>query len=379
MKRGLVIGKFMPVHEGHLALIRFAAKHCDELIVSMSYKHDDPVPGQKRFSWLQEIFQNEPKINLRLVVDDFDEESLPWLERTQLWADFLTSRYGKVDVVVSSEAYGPLLATHLNATHISFDHERKVVPVSATAIRLKPLSNWNFIPKEVRPYYVKKVCFYGPESTGKSVMASYLSEVYQTEFVPEVAREIVSSNDFTMEDIIKIGYAQTERIMMKSRIANRVLFCDTDLITTQVYCRYYLGEVPPVLFELERQITYDQYFLFDALGICRHREGSRRLSGLVSAEIWTNIYGNVPWPEGYLLDSYRRGIGRIWTGCCVAHSPGIYARASLAGANARLELICIQHAIVWLVADTGHGGWLSAVLLFLRDHCDFVFYAMAEC
>lgn len=263
MKRGLVIGKFMPVHAGHLALIRFAASHCDELIVSMSHTPYDSIPGAKRFEWLKEIFKGERNIKPILVVDDFDDESLPWAERTKTWANFLNEHYGKIDVLVSSEEYGPFLASHLNTTYISFDVERKKIPVSASSIRLKPYDNWNFIPPEVRPYFVKKVCFYGPESTGKSVMARYLADLYQTEFVPEVAREIVSSNDFTVDDIIKIGYAQTERVLLKSKTANRILFCDTDLITTQIYCRHYLGEVPPVLYELEKQITYDQYFLFD--------------------------------------------------------------------------------------------------------------------
>ncbi len=263
MIRGLVIGKFMPIHEGHIALIRFAVAHCNELIVSMSYQDNDPIPGPLRFSWLKEIFQNEQKIKLYNVVDDFDDESLPWEHRTRIWADFLLSRYGKIDVVVSSEEYGSFLARHLNANHISFDEERKRVPIQATSIRLKPFDNWNYIPKKVRPYFVKKICFYGPESTGKSVMAQSLAEAYQTEFVPEVAREIVSSNDFTLDDIIKIGYEHVERTRLKSKTANRLLFCDTDLITTQIYCRHYLREVPPVLYELEKQITYDQYFLFD--------------------------------------------------------------------------------------------------------------------
>ena len=41
-----------------------------------------------------------------------------------------------------------------------------------------------------------KVCFYGAESTGKSTMAERIAGHYQTEFVPEVAREVISSNDF---------------------------------------------------------------------------------------------------------------------------------------------------------------------------------------
>ncbi|GIV37381.1 MAG: hypothetical protein KatS3mg032_1760 [Cyclobacteriaceae bacterium] len=107
------------------------------------------------------------------------------------------------------------------------------------------------------------VCFYGPESTGKTVMARKMAQLFHTEWVPEVARELITSNDFSREDIITIGRAQTERIFAKLRKANRILFCDTDLITTQIYSRHYLGVVPPVLYELEKMVAYDRYFLFD--------------------------------------------------------------------------------------------------------------------
>lgn len=110
---------------------------------------------------------------------------------------------------------------------------------------------------------IKLVCFYGPESTGKSMMAKKLAVQYKTEFVPEVARELITSNDFNREDIIMIGRAQVERTFQKVRKASKILFCDTDLITTQIYSRYYLGVVPPVLYELEKMIEYDRYFLFD--------------------------------------------------------------------------------------------------------------------
>ena len=43
------------------------------------------------------------------------------------------------------------------------------------------------------------VCFYGPESTGKSFMAKKMAEKYHTKFVPEVARELIASNDFNRE------------------------------------------------------------------------------------------------------------------------------------------------------------------------------------
>lgn len=110
---------------------------------------------------------------------------------------------------------------------------------------------------------IKLVCFYGPESTGKSTMAKHLAEIYKTEYVPEVARELIASNDFSVDDIVRIGHAQTQRVKEKLKTANKILFCDTDLITTQIYSRHYLNAVPPILFELEKEISYDHYFLFD--------------------------------------------------------------------------------------------------------------------
>ena len=94
-------------------------------------------------------------------------------------------------------------------------------------------------------------------------MAKKLAAKYKTEFVPEVAREFITTNNFNREDIIVIGRAQTERIFQKARTANKVLFCDTDLITTQIYSRQYLKVVPPILYELEKMVEFDRYFLFD--------------------------------------------------------------------------------------------------------------------
>ncbi len=81
MKRGLVIGKFLPIHDGHIALINFAASQCDELIVSMSYTDQDPIPADLRFSWIKEIFKDRPAIKPAMIRDDFDNEKLP-LTRT---------------------------------------------------------------------------------------------------------------------------------------------------------------------------------------------------------------------------------------------------------------------------------------------------------
>ncbi|MCO4293239.1 ATP-binding protein [Solitalea sp. MAHUQ-68] len=108
---------------------------------------------------------------------------------------------------------------------------------------------------------VKRICIYGPESTGKSTLAAYLAYKFQTVYVPEIARDMISSNDFNLDDILKIGRAQTAAVLEKTSQANRFLFCDTDLITTQIYSDHYLGVIPEELYQLEKQVVYDAYFL----------------------------------------------------------------------------------------------------------------------
>jgi len=263
MKRGLVIGKFMPVHNGHVALIRFAARHCDELTVSMSYTPQNPIPMEKRLDWMTQIFSDNSHIHIKTIADDFDEPALPLEERTRRWAEVILKVYGLVDVVVSSEDYGEPFARHLHAQHILFDKDRAQHSISATLIRQHPFRYWSFIPAVVRPHFVKKVCFYGPESTGKSTMAKQLAALYETEWVPEVARELIASNIFSLEDIERIGKAQTDRVKQKTVTANKLLICDTDVITTQIYSQHYLHHIPEQLHDYEKEVQYDQYFLFD--------------------------------------------------------------------------------------------------------------------
>jgi HTH-type transcriptional repressor of NAD biosynthesis genes len=263
MIRGLIIGKFLPPHKGHLALIEFAAKQCDELIVSLSDAESDTIDQSLRLTWLQEITKQWKNVRVGSLKDDFDQPESPFAIRTRIWADVILKTYGKIDKVFSSEDYGDPFAKNLNAIHVAFNPSRTLFPVSGSLIRKSPFKYWDFIPKEVQPYFVKRICFYGPESTGKSTAAIRMAQHYNTISVPEVAREMITTNNFTVDDIIRIGNAQTERVLEYTKLANKLLFCDTDVIITQIYSRHYLGVVPDILFELEKQVKYEQYFFCD--------------------------------------------------------------------------------------------------------------------
>lgn len=263
MKKGLIFGKFMPFHQGHRALVEFALSQCENVIVSMSYTPHDPIPAEIRFEWLHQLFDHNPRIELFQALDDFPDDGLPLTDATKLWADFIHLTFPEVEGVFCSEAYGVPLSQHLNCPVVFFDINRLQVPVSATAIRSHPFDNWEFIPEVIRPYFTKKVCIYGPESVGKTTLTQQLARHFQTSFVHEAARDVISSNDFEMETLIEIGRRQTALVAQRLQTADKVLFCDTDVITTQIYSQHYFGYVPDELKALEKEITYDLYLLLN--------------------------------------------------------------------------------------------------------------------
>src|SRR5690606_4037833 len=146
MKRGLVIGKFLPIHKGHIALINFAASQCDEVIVSMSFTDGDVIDPALRFSWITSIFKDQPAVKPAMIRDDFDDDALPLIQRTKIWADQIRKIYPPVHVLFSSEEYGDSFSGHLGIPHVTFDPARSKIQISATLIRNHPLKYWDFIP-----------------------------------------------------------------------------------------------------------------------------------------------------------------------------------------------------------------------------------------
>ncbi len=264
INQGLVFGKFMPIHKGHIALIQFAKTHCKELIISMSYTLNDPIDPIIRFEWLKQIFENDKQIKLEKYLDDFHDENLELFEATKLWAEFIKDKFPHINAFFCSESYGEPLSFHLNLPCYIFDMDRNKIPISATAIRNNPFDNWSHIPSVVQPYFVKKICLFGPECVGKTSLSEKLAEIFETEFVHEVARDFLIDNENIDEKIlIEIASKQIELVQNNTKKANKFLFCDTDAITTQIYAQHYLGNVPPNLAELEDNIKYDFYFLLD--------------------------------------------------------------------------------------------------------------------
>lgn len=112
-----------------------------------------------------------------------------------------------------------------------------------------------------------KVGIIGPESTGKSTLASYLADRYDAVLVPEYARIYMEKRalacTYTREDVIRIAQHQIEE--MKSHEGRekdeRVVVYDTELIITKVWMLHKYGECPDFIEKALRQYPMDVYLL----------------------------------------------------------------------------------------------------------------------
>ena len=113
-----------------------------------------------------------------------------------------------------------------------------------------------------------KICLFGPESSGKSTLSRKLSQHYNAPLVPEYAREYLQRLWDTeklicrREDILPIAAGQMALENSAALKADKLLFCDTDLLTTKVYSEaYYDGWCPELLHIFALENTYDLYIL----------------------------------------------------------------------------------------------------------------------
>ncbi len=260
---GMLLGKFMPPHCGHVYLADFARHYVSDLTVLVCSLKGDPIPGELRYQWMRELLPGSRVVH---VTEDLPQTPEEHPEFWPIWRDVVKRHVpGGIDFVFASEGYGHKLAEVLGARFIPCDPCRDSVPVSGTAVREDPLANWRFLPPCVRPYYVRRVCIFGPESTGKTTLARDLARHYDTVWVPEHARTLLDCKQgrCDLDDIPLIVRGQVASEEALARQANRVLFCDTDPLTTTIWSRVLFGDCPEWIDELAQQRRYDLYLLLD--------------------------------------------------------------------------------------------------------------------
>lgn len=291
-QRGLIVGKFSPLHRGHMSVIDAAFAACDEVFILSYSKPELPgCPSALRDAWLRELY---PSACVLVLTDSealqIPHNDAPATDHRQFVGWVCEHLFdAEVDAVFTSEDYGDGFAAELHeyfvargrareeaVAHVTVDMARVRIPTSGTAIRQDPHALRTFLDPRVYASFVQRVAVLGGESSGKTTLCAALAEHFDTRWVPEYGRDCWVKKDgmLEFEDMLHIGQVQHEWERECALSANRWLFCDTTPLTTLFYSLDLFG---PVADELARLATqrYAHVFLC-APDIPFVQDGTRR-------------------------------------------------------------------------------------------------------
>jgi len=260
---GMLLGKFLPPHYGHVYLGDFARHFVKELTIVVGTLKREPIPGHLRFEWMRQLF---PMVNVVHLDEELPQDPSEHLDFWHLWQTALQRILPcRPDVIFASEPYGQKLAEVLGGRFIPVNPDRSIRPVSGTAVRADPYQHWDLIPPPVRAYYAKRICIFGPESTGKSTLTQQLASHFQTLAVPEYARTLLEwrAGRLDPSDLPDIARAQAASEDALAPYANRLLFTDTDTLATCVWSDFLFGRTDPAISAVAQARRADLYLLTD--------------------------------------------------------------------------------------------------------------------
>ena len=259
-KNGLVLGKFMPPHKGHEYLFRFAKEYCENLTIIVDCLKEQTISPELRKSWIEELVTGVNVIALNKFMPQSPNEIENFWE---IWKQEIYLTSGKPDVLIAAMDYGWDLAKVLECDFIPLDIARQSISISATEIRDNPFKNWEFIVDSARSHYLKKICFIGPESTGKSTLVKKLANEFKTVYIPEYAEAIIKKqNNFYEHNVKEVAWAQIRTEKALERMVNKIMLCDSDIITTMVWAEELFNKIDDDVYHIAKIQKYDITFLF---------------------------------------------------------------------------------------------------------------------
>jgi NadR type nicotinamide-nucleotide adenylyltransferase len=256
VSNGLILGRFMPPHLGHMLLAETAAALVDRLTILFCWRDDDPIPGDLRALWLEEMFPYARIVGFR-GPDLHDDPAGCWRAAIE------EHHPERIDTIFASDEEGVGLARDLGIRFVLVDPTRNVVPTTSQAILADPFAYWGHLPPVVKPWFARSICLHGPESTGKSTLAPALARHLDTIHMPEYGRTYCENFGLAlqMRDLVEIGRTQAAMTRAGLRQCNRRLILDTDPLMTAAWADMLFDRRDPWFDAFDE--TADLYLLLD--------------------------------------------------------------------------------------------------------------------
>ncbi len=249
-KVGMYGGSFDPLHVGHIHDIIRASAMCEELFVMISWcEGRESASKELRYRWILNSTKHLDNVRILPVEDKaVSKEAYNTDFYWEQGANDIKKLIGKpIDIVFCGTDYlgtGRFESLYCPESIVHY-FNRAEVPISSTDIRTWATKNWDYIPDVCKDFYTRKVLIVGGESTGKSTLVQNLALAYNTKFVAEVGRdtcEYAGGEEYMIaEDMYENILRQKINVMEAAKQANRILFVDTDAITTMFYSYFLLG------------------------------------------------------------------------------------------------------------------------------------------
>ena len=262
VKRGFLLGKFMPPHAGHVTLIQSARALVDDLTVLLCSLPDDPIAGETRLEWMRRMFPDCRIVHHSQPVPQAPAEDPDFWE---IWSKIISRAHPEpIDYLFAGETYGFELAHHADGQFVPLGgrvlnaDRNGIGGLSGEGVRADPWRYWDYLPHPVRNHYALTVCLHGIESVGKSSLAERLADHYGTTFVPEYGRSHCETHgtDCREDDLMLIGQAQQAMIEAARPWANRLLIADTDALMTAAWSQMMIGYTPDQLISQRKADLY---------------------------------------------------------------------------------------------------------------------------
>lgn len=273
---GIVIGKFAPLHNGHINMINWAATQVDKLIVVMSYDQkwvdqqpewlQDKLSWRNRVRWLKTVFNDTPHVEIKWM----DESGCrPYPHGWDEW-EMLLRKTTQFETTLPSVFFGsePSDATEYEARfpgskYVVYDEVRSNINISATRVRGNVFENWEYIPSIVRADFALRVCVIGTESCGKTTLVKYLAKRFNTSWIEEYGRRFVEQDLMGDESLLEpwhyplIAYHQKVEEYHELRRCNRILLVDTNAMITSLFHKMYEDRTDLIVEQIAAHERYD--------------------------------------------------------------------------------------------------------------------------